>query len=653
MFKRLISLVRQEKVTPFIGAGFSYEACAPSVRVLRQAILDEIQDESNKKLHEEDNLDALTEFFVEEECLGSRNQMVSILQKAFDFTPKSMKDHEILAKIPHFKNIFTTNYDTLLEDSYQKEDCLVVRNDADYAYMGQKPFTVYKVHGDFTAPDSVVITSSDYKKFFDDNQNPLMWNKVVSEFTEKHVLFIGYSLEDGNILSIIKKVSEALGKNQKDMFLIAPSISDEKRAHLKDLKVHYIEAVASDFLTKLIKDLEDNISSDFENNLVSGETYTRFWLSYNAVPTVSMPKGKKNIVDQIKPIPGQELIHQLQMSLPKEVGLKLQNMDFVKYGIPNVDSFYHNIPCFKISGKELLSCKHLINGIVLNKNIKEITILPTEDHYDLSIRIPSRDFFELKTAKVYRLNGVTALFNLDCDVFILSIKLTVSPEGNCATLNFDFEPQETYKDNSEAIKWIELPSAFFNNEDVIIQELSMQPMNTLNVLEKDSGNQFEQMKQYYHDIKTIELASGKKFKAYNKCTDESCRIARYIVSYLCRQFIPIKSEAENGFDFSTKSLVDKECIDCLKSQGSISFVKTDHENLSYSLNKRIFTIPYQHSVLNSCSVTRMEKNEDGTYSLDFHYPKATYSILFSNKSAYEEFPQMRPFHTLKGKINDK
>lgn len=82
MFKRLISLVRQEKVTPFIGAGFSYEACAPSVRVLRQAILDEIQDESNKKLHEEDNLDALTEFFVEEECLGSRNQMVSILQKA-------------------------------------------------------------------------------------------------------------------------------------------------------------------------------------------------------------------------------------------------------------------------------------------------------------------------------------------------------------------------------------------------------------------------------------------------------------------------------------------------------------------------------------------------------------------------------------------
>lgn len=206
-----------------------------------------------------------------------------------------MDDHKILAKIPHFKRIFTTNYDTLLEDSYSYNDVQVVRTDADCAYV-DKPFTVFKVHGDFTDPDSVVITTDDYTNFFTNNKNPMMWNIVTTEFATKNILFIGYSLEDNNILDIIGKVSSAQKNNQNEMFLIAPNISKEKQDVLRRMKVHYYDAVANTFLTQLVKELEEHISEDFENKCISPETYSRFWNSYKAVPTVVTPVKGNNVI---------------------------------------------------------------------------------------------------------------------------------------------------------------------------------------------------------------------------------------------------------------------------------------------------------------------------------------------------------------------
>ena len=145
MFEKVIKLVRQEKVSLFIGSGFSIEAGAPSVSDLTKLILDELDDDKLRKEHENDKLDVLSEFFVEEACAGSRNELISLMKKAFSFEPKCMDDHKLLASIPHFKTIFTTNYDTLLEDSYQEDERNVVRNDVDCSYTDNRT-TIYKVH---------------------------------------------------------------------------------------------------------------------------------------------------------------------------------------------------------------------------------------------------------------------------------------------------------------------------------------------------------------------------------------------------------------------------------------------------------------------------------------------------------------------------
>lgn len=645
MFEDLISLVRREQVSLFIGAGFSKEAGAPSVWNLQRAILEGIRDTEKRDSHKNDSLADLSNFFVNEVHLGSRNPLMRILKEAFDFVPTCTDDHNLLAKIPHFRRIFTTNYDTLLEDSYAKNDVCVVRNDADCAYMN-KPFTVVKVHGDFTDPDSVVITSDDYKQFFTANKNPIMWDWVKTEFATKNILFIGYSLEDNNILDIIQKVSDAQGNNQNEMFLIAPGISPEKQEKLKELKVHYFDAVANVFLTQLIEKLKEHITEDFKNKYISGETCTRFLKSYQILPTVQTPVQGNNAIKNVESTTEKPLLHQIQMSVKAEIGEKLKNLDFEKDGELVSNQFFPQRPCFRIAGENLLKCQHLVNGVVLTSDIKEILVSPVEKKFDLTFQIPSRDFLEMVTAKVYILNDKTIRFDVDCDVYFMRIGLHVFQDGSPATVTFNFDFKKQYKNNDNAIKWIDVPCALFANEDFIIQELSRFPLNLTSPLQSLENNNYDCFKRYYKDIKRIELAIGKKFKVYNECTEQSWRIAAYICSYLYREPINVRCDDKDGLNFSTKTEEGGELIESFKVNDHISIVTTDERVFKYELNNRTFNIPFGYRILNSCQITNIQKEENGQIFIEFHYDKPTFLLLLSGKSMSEEFPDMKPLNAI-------
>ena len=645
MFEELISLVRREQVSLFIGAGFSKEAGAPSVWDLQKAILGEIHDTEKRESHKDDKLADLSNFFVNEIHLGSRNPLMRILKKAFDFEPTCMDDHNMLAKIPHFRRIFTTNYDTLLEDSYSGNDVCVVRNDADCAYMN-KPFTVVKVHGDFTDFDSVVITSDDYKQFFTANKNPIMWDLVKTEFATKNILFIGYSLEDNNILDIIQKVSDAQGSNQNEMFLIAPGISPEKQAKLKELKVHYFDVVANVFLTQLIEELKEHITEDFKNKYISGETYTRFLKSYQILPTVQTPVQGNNAIKNVESTTEKPLQHQIQMSVKAEIGEKLKNLDFEKDGELVSNQFFPQRPCFRIAGENLLKCQHLVNGVVLTSDIKEILVSPVEKKFDLTFQIPSRDFLETVTAKVYILNDKAIRFDVDCDVYFMRIGLHILQEGSPITVTFNFDFKKQYKNNDNAIKWIEVPCALFANEDFIIQELSRFPLNLTSPLQSLEDNNYECFKRYYKNVKRIELAIGKKFKVYNECTEQSWRIAAYICSYLYREPINVRCDDKDGLNFSTKTEKGGELIESFKVNDHISIVTTDERVFKYELNNQTFNIPFGYRILNSCQITNIQKEENGQIFIEFHYDRPTFLLLLSGKSMSEEFPDMKPLDAI-------
>ena len=68
MFEKLIKLVRKEKVSLFIGSGFSIEAGVPSVSTLKELILHELEnDEQRQELPQTDRQHTMGEAFAEDE----------------------------------------------------------------------------------------------------------------------------------------------------------------------------------------------------------------------------------------------------------------------------------------------------------------------------------------------------------------------------------------------------------------------------------------------------------------------------------------------------------------------------------------------------------------------------------------------------------
>lgn len=645
MFKRLIKLIRQEKVSLFIGAGFSIEANAPSVQKLKETILANIDDLDAKQQHNDDNLADLSEFYVEEICNGSRNELVSLLKELFSFNPASMKDHEMLAKIPHFHNIFTTNYDTLLEDSYPAEDINVIRKDKDCAYIEErKNINIFKIHGDFQDADSLVITSSDYHDLLNGKKrNPQLWNVVKNEFLKKHILFIGYSLEDDNIIEIIKNISKAVNKNQKDMFLISPKISGQRERMLNKMKVQYCKAYATEFLEELIKNLCDNISDDFKHKKVSAATYTKFCNTHDFTPIITTPAKGENTIEDIKALPGRTLNSKITFSVGEQYKHFFEDIDFERNSIYIPKSPLPHTPLLKIDGSELKQSFFKVNNIVIQKDFASLFIGPSTTKISLNICIPSRNFIENVDGYSYKLNRNKVVIAFDCHIYETKIVFDYSNEETSqqikTTFNYNFK--DTYTDNNKALLWIDFIDATFNKEPFTISGLIKMDFNTSGNYFSEENECFSLYKKFYKNIKEIELLSGQKFKFYNGYTNALHHNSILVLGYLKQE--NIKIESKGGINFSVRVPSDDEFVKVAKINEKYAIV-TGSENLIYEINDRKFNIPYMHNILSTCIISNLHAEDDGYTVIDLHYVDDVYYTQLNDKPIkvkYKEFTDIK------------
>lgn len=112
--------------------------------------------------------------------------------------------------------IITTNYDTFLEDLYNKNSNYEIKR-----YIGQQGFfkqtlgyaELYKIHGCVSEPSSVIINESDYKNF--NNNSILISAKIISLLLNSPIIFLGYSLTDVNVRNIIRDFTSSLSEREK------------------------------------------------------------------------------------------------------------------------------------------------------------------------------------------------------------------------------------------------------------------------------------------------------------------------------------------------------------------------------------------------------------------------------------------------------
>lgn len=304
MYKEnLFQLISRGEVVLWVGAGLSLYAGLPTGNQLSEFIFDGLTQSEKNSINSNLLLPDLAEEIYRIKG-NNRNYLIQKLKERILISKFiSTSTHMNISKIPHFRNIVTTNYDLLFEDVY-KSKINTIYSDQQIPYSSDKKVNLYKIHGDLSVPDSVIITRSDYDNFFGSKkEDDVLWTVIKEKIATKSILFIGYSLDDSNIAVIFDNITKKLGNNKKECFFVSPNVSPQKLNHLYGKNIHYINSTGEELFTELIQYLKDNIKKDFENKFIDAELYADFIRNFNLKSEIEINEDK-NIIKNFKGIDG-------------------------------------------------------------------------------------------------------------------------------------------------------------------------------------------------------------------------------------------------------------------------------------------------------------------------------------------------------------
>jgi len=235
----------------FVGAGASIEAGAPSAEEM-------VQELSKKYLqgkHQEEPLSKVSSYIETKPGLGRRSVVDYLINRLSPLKPS--KAHLLLPKF-RWAAIYTTNYDTLIEQAYERVGvkCKPIMSSRDlvidminyYNYV-----LLYKPHGCISRPAvseaPIIITEDDYYSVADSRKaiyRQLEVHKYKSVF-----LFIGYSFSDFNLSQIWFDVSKELGRFSQWSYALWPNCSEMQRDTWRTRNLELIDMQFGKFMTEL------------------------------------------------------------------------------------------------------------------------------------------------------------------------------------------------------------------------------------------------------------------------------------------------------------------------------------------------------------------------------------------------------------------
>lgn len=130
--------------------------------------------------------------------------------------------HLRLLALP-WKDVYTTNYDTLLERAASRLNeqgrrfYSIIR--LDEAIGMETPPFLMKLHGDINEPQSIIISEEDYRTY--PSKHKAMINHIQHAIMLDTMVLIGFSGNDPNFLQWLGWVRDALKNNQRKVYLLS------------------------------------------------------------------------------------------------------------------------------------------------------------------------------------------------------------------------------------------------------------------------------------------------------------------------------------------------------------------------------------------------------------------------------------------------
>lgn len=152
--------------------------------------------------------------------------------------------------------IITTNFDCFIEQCFHSRNTKIdvkVGNSGLFEKSNSYG-ELYKVHGTEKIANSVCITSEDYQN--NESKLAIVNAKILSNLTDAPILFLGYSLTDENIKSLLKAYSENLPFNPDEaaarIGVVEWESGEERlieiREYYHEIKMHYTRIKTDNYL---------------------------------------------------------------------------------------------------------------------------------------------------------------------------------------------------------------------------------------------------------------------------------------------------------------------------------------------------------------------------------------------------------------------
>lgn len=127
------------------------------------------------------------------------------------------------------KFVMTTNYDAILETALARAHgiaaTVLIPSVNVPPILGGIEASVAKIHGDLSAPESIVLSRTDYFQTMLSITNG--FGGIWSEFIRRPTLAIGYSLHDPDLQLLLHMIEDKLRGFSHSLFLVTPKLPEE------------------------------------------------------------------------------------------------------------------------------------------------------------------------------------------------------------------------------------------------------------------------------------------------------------------------------------------------------------------------------------------------------------------------------------------
>ena len=189
--------VERHAATVLVGAGLSRDAGFPDWAGLLKPVRERLE------LDDAVDLTLLAQYYVNTHGEGALQDLCrSELARIGEPAPRRV--HELLAALP-LPEIWTTNFDRLIEQACGEGTRCLVRDDDFVEDTSDSQKRIYKMHGCVAIPAQPLVLARDqFVRYPDTHQR--FWSLLQASFLTKSFLFLGFSFEDSNFDQIFRLV---------------------------------------------------------------------------------------------------------------------------------------------------------------------------------------------------------------------------------------------------------------------------------------------------------------------------------------------------------------------------------------------------------------------------------------------------------------